>query len=150
LNGGIEVARMAVDRALALSPTSAQVLLAAGWIYNSAGDATAAIDFFRRALRLSPLDPVMPVFLSGLGTAYLQAGRNGEARETFLRALRAHPNAVPLRGLITVLMRFGSADEARAAAAEMLRLWPEFRQTIRQWLAVPGLHALQSDTAIFL
>jgi adenylate cyclase len=128
----IEVARMAVDRALSLSPNSAQVLLAAGWVYSHAGDATAAIDFFQRGIRLSPRDPAMPVFLAGIGMAYLQAGRDEDALAAFHRQMLLRPNPVPLRGLITVLIRLGRIDEARAAAAEMLRLWPEFRvSTVR-------------------
>ncbi len=127
LHPQITLAKVAVDRALALSPTSAQVLLAAGWVYSSAGDTTRAIDFFQRGIRLSPLDPAMPVFLTGLGMAYLQAGHNEDARETFLRTLRTLPSPVPLRGLITVLTRLGLVKEAGAAAVEMLRLWPEFR-----------------------
>jgi adenylate cyclase len=128
----IDVARAAVDRALSLSPISAQVLLAAGWVYSSAGDATPAIDFFQRGIRLSPRDPAMPVFLSGLGMAYLQAGRDEDAHATFRRHIVEWPNPVPLRGLITVLIRLGRIDEACAAAAKLLRLWPEFRiSTVR-------------------
>ena len=103
----IDVARAAVDRALSLSPTSAPVLLAAGWVYSSAGAATAAIDFFQRGIRLSPRDPTMPVFLAGLGMAYLQAGRDDDACAAFRRQILEHPNPVPLRGLITALIRLG-------------------------------------------
>jgi TolB-like protein len=132
VGGDIAVARLAADRALSLSPTSAQVLLAAGWVYSSAGEAAAAIDFFQRGIRLSPLDPAMPVFLTGLGMALLQAGRDAAACETFQRALRALPHPVALRGLITVLVRTGRVEEARAAAGEMVRLWPAFRvSTVR-------------------
>jgi TolB-like protein len=128
----IAVARMAADRALSLSPNSAQVLLAAGWVYSHAGDATAAIDFFQRGIRLSPRDPTMPVFLSGIGMAYLQAGRNEDALEAFRNNMLQHPYPVPLRGLITVLIRLGRFDEARSAGVEMLRLWPDFRvSTVR-------------------
>ena len=107
----IEVARAAVDRALSLSPTSAPVLLAAGWVYSSAGDAAAAIDFFQRGIRLSPRDPTMPVFLAGLGMAYLQLGRNEDAYAAFRRQILENPNPVPLRGLITVLIRLGRTAE---------------------------------------
>jgi adenylate cyclase len=128
----IDVARAAVDRALSLSPISAQVLLAAGWVYSSAGDATAAIDFFQRGIRLSPRDPAMPVFLSGLGMAYLQAGRDEDAYAAFRRHIVEWPNPVPLRGLITVSIRLGRIEEARAAATKLLHLWPEFRiSTVR-------------------
>jgi adenylate cyclase len=126
-------ARAAVDRALSLSPTSAPVLFSGGWVYSSAGDPLAAIDLFQRALRLSPLDPAMPVILAGLGMAYLQAGRDKEAHETFLRALRERPYASPLRGLITVLIRQGNTHEACAAAKQMLAIWPEFRVS-KYWL----------------
>ena len=75
----------------------------------------------------------MPVILAGLGMAYLQAGRNKEAHETFLRALRERPYASPLRGLITVLIRQGNIHEACAAAKQMLAIWPEFRVP-KYWL----------------
>jgi len=122
-----ELARMAADRALSLSPSSAQVLLAAGWVYSHAGDATTAIDLFQRGMRLSPRDPTTPVFLAGIGMAYLQAGRNEDALEAFRRQMLVCPSPVPLRGLMTVLIRLGRIDEARSAAADMLRLWPGFR-----------------------
>jgi adenylate cyclase len=127
LGPDLAVARMAAERALSLSPNSAQVLLAAGWVYSHAGDATGAIDFFQRGIRLSPRDPAMPVFLAGIGMAYLQAGRDEDAIAAFRRQMLVCPNPVPLRGLITVLIRLGRTDEARIAAAKMLRLWPEFR-----------------------
>jgi adenylate cyclase len=128
----IAAALMAADRALSLSPNSAQVLLAAGWVYSHAGDATTAIDFFQRGIRLSPRDPAMPVFLAGIGMAYLQAGRDEDALAAFRRHMLLRPSPVPLRGLITALIRLSRIDEARSAAAEMLRLWPEFRvSTVR-------------------
>jgi adenylate cyclase len=127
LGPDIEVARLAADRALSLGPNSAQVLLAAGWVYSHAGDATTAIDLFQRGMRLSPRDPAMPVFLAGVGMAYLQAGRDEDALAAFRRHMLVCPNPVPLRGLMTVLIRLGRIGEARSAAAEMLRLWPEFR-----------------------
>ena len=99
----IAVARMAAERALSLSPNSAQVLLAAGWVYPHAGDATAAIDFFQRGIRLSPRDPAMPVFLAGIGMAYLQGGRDEDAIAAFRRQMLLRPNPVPLHGL-----RYGS------------------------------------------
>jgi adenylate cyclase len=110
-----------------LNPASGQVLLAAGWVYSSTGHANAAIDFFQRGIRLSPMDPTLSTMLTGLGMAYLQAGRDREAEETFRRAIAIKPHVVALRGLITVLIRTGRAEEATRMATEVLRLWPDFR-----------------------
>ena len=123
----LDLAREAVDRAMMLNPASGQVLLAAGWVYSSTGHANAAIDFFQRGIRLSPMDPTLSTMLTGLGMAYLQAGRDREAEETFRRAIAIKPHVVALRGLITVLIRTGRAEEATRMATEVLRLWPSFQ-----------------------
>jgi adenylate cyclase len=127
-NGGdIGIALAAVDRAISLNPASAQVLQSAGWVHNWAGSATVAIDCFQRALRLSPLDPIMVVLIDGLGWACLQEGRNDDAHGWLQRALRERPFPSSLRGLIAVFTRLGRSDDARAAAERLLGLVPDFR-----------------------
>jgi tetratricopeptide (TPR) repeat protein len=49
----------AIDRALQTNPNSAETLHWSGWIRCYLGAPAPAIDHFRRAIRLSPLDPHM-------------------------------------------------------------------------------------------
>jgi TolB-like protein len=59
----------AADRALALAPNAAHVLLANGLIRSYVADADTAIPSLERAMRLSPMDPAMPYITSGLSLA---------------------------------------------------------------------------------
>jgi len=121
-------ARSALDRAVRLNPNSAQIANLAGWVALHRMDPVAAEEFFRRAMRISPVDPDMHYMLWGLGNARLFKGHNEEAA-TLLKAALNHKAgwAVGYRALIVALTRLGRNDEARSAARQMLQLDPTYR-----------------------
>ena len=96
-----ERGKVALDRAVRLNPNSAQVLNSAGWGSLHRCEPDPAIDFFRRAIRLSPLDPEMATMLWGLAVADLMNGKNEEAlfyrssTRPFMRAPTTSPFIVP-------------------------------------------------------
>lgn len=107
----------AVERALKLAPDVAVVLNHAGWVQAFAGDPVQAEDLFRRAMRVSPLDPQMADMLHGLAIAYLRQGKHEDARVAAERAGREKPTA--LRALLLSLVALGRLPEAKALAQRM-------------------------------
>ena len=69
LGHDLDAAQAAADRALVLNGNSAGVLHVSGWVRNFLGDFGTARDHFTRAIRLSPLDPVLNGFRIGLALA---------------------------------------------------------------------------------
>ena len=100
-------------------------------------------------MRLSPLDPSMGAMLAGLGTAHLMAQRNAEALPLLQRAVQEAPKFVTThRALIHALTRLGRLEEARAAAARLLEIRPDYRvgpvSTVRFSLAFRKTDARRS------
>jgi adenylate cyclase len=117
----------ALHRAVLLHPNSAQVLNSLGWVHCIADDPEPAIGYLERAMRLSPLDPEIGLMLSGLGIAQLLAGRSAQALPPLQRAVQETPTDLTAhRHLILALVRLGQLDEARAAAARLLMIRPDF------------------------
>jgi TolB-like protein len=120
--------RVALDRAVSLNPHGAQVLNKAGWVYFHCGHPEQAIDFFQRAMRLSPLDSEVGWMLAGLAGAHLMAGRNEQGLAFALRAIEEMPSWAPAyRYVILALVRLGRVSEARMAATRALSLDPSYR-----------------------
>jgi adenylate cyclase len=117
----------ALHRAVLLHPNSAQVLNSLGWVHCIANDPEPAIGYLERARRLSPLDPEIGLMLSALGIAHLLAGRNTLALPLLQRAVQETPTDLTAhRHLILALGRLDQIDEARAAAARLLMIRPDF------------------------
>ncbi len=115
----------ATSHALALNPYSAQVAGSAAYVHLYAFQADDAIPLFERAMRLSPRDPEMPYMMSGIGLSHLIAAQFEAAAHWGEQAVRGAPGWAPgHRVLISALWELGRQDEARNAAAEMLRHLP--------------------------
>jgi TolB-like protein len=71
-------ARLALERALALSPNDPQVLFDAIVLYTGIGEVPIALELAERVARLSPADAAI-----ARGIAYWRAGRLDEAAEQF-------------------------------------------------------------------
>ena len=63
--GSIELA----DRAVALNPNSFLAWNNRGWVYKIAGLPEEAVRSFERAIRMSPVDPLLHRTLTGMGYA---------------------------------------------------------------------------------
>jgi adenylate cyclase len=135
-----ELARTAIDRALALNPNSAAVLFANGWIRLYLGELAAAIDSLTKALRLSPLDPEKGLILSGLSMAYMREGRLEEGLAAGLNGIREMPGWTSnYQTVIRCLVELGRLDEAQEMGKRLLGISPGF--TIAKYvstLATPG------------
>jgi adenylate cyclase len=128
--GDHDRALAAVKRAVTLNPNSAPVLFSTGWVHCYACDPEPALGYFNRAIRLSPSDPAAEDLLGGLGFAHLVAGRFSEAQAILSRAVKEVPDYGPTyRHLIVALVQLGQIEEARSAAAELLRIDPNYRNS---------------------
>ncbi len=109
--------RAAAERALCLNPHSAFVLGVSGWSWNYLARPSEAILLFRRAVRLSPLDPEAAYFHSGLAYAHLMLEQFGDALAFAQRAVLDTPGrSTQHRAVITALVSMDRVEEAREAA----------------------------------
>jgi len=125
------------DRAVALNPNSFLAWNARGWVYRNAGLPEDALPSFERAIRMSPIDPMLHEPLAGMGYALVELGRFDEAIVAGKKAQRQNSSFSPAhRCLASAFAHLGRNEEAREAAARLLELDPAF--TISAWIARGG------------
>jgi adenylate cyclase len=122
------------DRAVALNPNQYDAWQNRGWVYKMAGLQEEAIRSFERAIRMSPIDPLLHRLLVGIGLAFVELRRFDEAIVAGKKAQRLDPSYPPAyRCLASAFAHLGRDAEAREAAARLLELDPAF--TISAWIA---------------
>jgi adenylate cyclase len=113
------------ERAITLAPNSAQGYVTLGGILNLTGQAEKAIGVLEQALRLDPRYPVP--YQTTLGWAYLMTQRYDEAIATQKRVLSHNRNMLDAHLILAIsYSELGREEEARAEAAEILRLSPNY------------------------
>ncbi len=123
-----QAAMPVIDRACMLNPSSAMAWYVSGQTRNFLGDTAAAIPQMERAIRLSPVDPLLHQFRAGLASAFSKEGRHDEAVATAERAVVDQRNFVPARrALVVAYVLAGRLDDARQAMQEVLRLAPHMQ-----------------------
>jgi adenylate cyclase len=126
-----------VDRAVALNPNSFLAWIGRGWVYRVAGLPEEAVRSFERAMRMSPVDPLLYETLGGMGYAFIELRRFDEAIVAGKKAQRQNPSySVAYRCLASAFAHLGRDSEAREAAAHLLEVDPAF--TISSWIARGG------------
>jgi adenylate cyclase len=127
LSGDRDAGRVAVDRALMLNPNSAQVLTSSGWFHQWAGNSCNARDDFERAIRLSPIDPVLRFTLTGLSGAMIKLGEVSAAEKVARKAVAAGSGELyGIPNLIHALVLLGRLNEAREFAGKLLQAQPNY------------------------
>ena len=125
------------DRAVALNPNSFNVWHYRGWVYKIAGLPEEAVRSWERAIRISPVDPLLHRSLGGMGTALIELRRFDEAIVAGKKAQRQNPSYPAVyRCLASAFAHLGRDAEAREAAAHLLEVDPNF--TISAWIARGG------------
>ncbi|KRR11517.1 adenylate cyclase [Bradyrhizobium jicamae] len=120
------------DRAVALNPNSYLVWNCRGWVYEIAGLPEEAVRSFERAIRMSPLDPLLHRTFTGMGVALIELGRFDEAIVAGKKALRQNLSyATAYRCLAAAFAHLGRNAEAREAVARMLEVDPAFTISAR-------------------
>ena len=127
--GEIDEGATLLDRAIALNPNLALAWHQGGWTKIYVGEPEQAIERFSRAMRLSPLDPILlPWMQSGTTHAYLFAGQYDQAASWAEKALRGGArNPTALRAAAASFALAGRLEEARKVVARLLEAIPEAR-----------------------
>src|SRR5262245_46757979 len=125
------------DRAVALNPNSFHAWSNRGWVYRVVGLHAGAVESFKRAMRMSPIDPRLHRAFAGMGMALVEIRRFDEAIIAGKKAQRQNPSySVAYRCLASAFAHLGRDAEAREAAAHVLETDPSF--TITSWIARGG------------
>jgi adenylate cyclase len=120
------------DRAVTLNPNSYIAWNGRGWVYQIAGLPEEAVRSFERAVRVSPVDPLLPLTLAGMGMALIELRRFDEAIVVAKKAQRQSTSyAGSYRCLASPFAHLGRDAEAREAAARLLQVDPAFTISAR-------------------
>jgi adenylate cyclase len=125
LRGQYEKGISECERAIALEPNNESAYRLLGLALRYADRREEAIPMYQRAIRLSPFPKSTTVF--GLGLAYIFTGRYEEGVAACKKAVDIQPNNILSQVNLTFAYTVsGREEEARATAAQVLRLDPDF------------------------
>jgi adenylate cyclase len=130
----LEMARKRCDEAVLVNPSHAHGWLFLGTVEAFKGHGAAAVEATRRAMELSPLDPMRYYFESLSATAELSAHQYANAERLARSSLalnRMHPST--WRALTIALVSQGRMDEAQAALSKAREVDPTL--TVETYLA---------------
>ncbi len=113
------------DKALSLNPNAANMQAAQGIVLKYLGKPQEAIMHFKNAMRLSPFYPAW--YLSRLGVCYHLTGQYEKAIDALKQGIEREPDQYFIHvRLAAVYSDLGHDQDARAEAAEVLRIKPDF------------------------
>jgi adenylate cyclase len=113
------------ERAVALNPGGTSVLNSYANSLNWVGKPEEAIPLFQKAIRLNPFGPSYLYF--DLGIALMNARRLEEAVSALKKAIQLTPDYIMAHlGLAATYSMMEREKEARAEAAEVIRINPKF------------------------
>jgi adenylate cyclase len=125
-----EKAVACAERGAELCPNSADVYQILGSVLTYADRLVEAKTMLKNALSLNPIPPSR--YLYQLGYAYQNSGQFEEAMAEYKKALKLNPDWIfPYLGLTVCYIMLQREEDARAAAAEVLRINPKF--SVTQW-----------------
>jgi adenylate cyclase len=111
--------------AVELDPNSSLAAAFYGWTLRSVGRYEDALREFERALRLDPLNLTTPVYHKC--ATFNVMGRHEEAIATCKKVVELDPKYSPVYfQLVVAYSSLNRMDEARAAASEILKIYPNF------------------------
>jgi adenylate cyclase len=136
-----------VERAVALNPSGANHYAWYASILTYAGRPEEAIPLFKKAIRLNPFGPAF--YFVNFGHAYRLTGRFEEAVSAYKKALQLSPDSIFAHvNLAATYSLMGRETEARAEAAEVLRVNPKF--SLDYWARLCSFFKDQSETDKFI
>jgi adenylate cyclase len=113
------------EKGVALSPNSAIAHFMLGKNLFFAGRSEESIPEYKKAIRLNPIPPHN--YLWSLGLSYAYTGQYQEAITWCEKAVSQAPDSLLDRMMMAVVYSLSGRDEeARAEAAEVLRIQPKF------------------------
>jgi len=125
MTGDYEKAIAQGEKAMALEPSSADILHWQAAILCYSAKVDESIPLFRQALRLNPMPP--NVYYRHFVAALRHSGQYDEAIVLMKKAIEREPNdLIAYIAITSTFVMAGRMDEARAAAKEVLRINPGF------------------------
>jgi adenylate cyclase len=113
------------ERAVAINPNYAGGFHALSDALNVDGKSEAAIRASQKAMRLDPTGKYL--YSYDIGVAYVDMGRYRDAIPVLRQSLTAFPNILVSHIFLTAAyVELGRQEEARAEAAEIIRMSPQF------------------------
>jgi adenylate cyclase len=130
VKGQYDKAIAAGKRAYELEPNSTAVLMHYAMVLNWAGRTQEALQLLEEVMRLEPIPAIVNLII--YSESLRDAGRYDEAITVAKRAIEQEPNAIAAPAVLTQCYWLsGQKEEARAEAAEVLRIYPKF--SIEMW-----------------
>jgi tetratricopeptide (TPR) repeat protein len=131
----------AIERALSHNASCATALFFGGEIHAWKGETAAAVAYARRALRLSPFDPLAYAAYIAMATAAIHEDRYDDAATFYGKAAQANPgHGMFLLAQAQSLTLAGRLDEARPIWSQGLKLEPEYRiRTLLEVGLIPSI-----------
>ena len=125
MKGQFEKAVSGLEKAHALCLNCADISAGLGMALNDAGRPEEAMQILNNALRLNPIPPSW--YYYQIGNAYRMTGKYERALREYKKAIQVQPdNFLAHLGLAVAYVYLGREKEARATAAEVLRINPKF------------------------
>ena len=126
--GEVEEGAALLSRAINLDPNLVTARYSRGWALIFLGDVDPAIEQFKVALRLSPLDPRILFIQNGLAYGHFFAGRNQEASTWAATVIVQQPNFLAgQRIMMACHAMSGRVQEAQQACKLALQMDPTQR-----------------------
>jgi adenylate cyclase len=124
----LEAGATYIDRAIMLNLNLAKAWYYSGFVKAFLGEPEVAIERLQRAMRLSPLDPLMPFVQHATGFAHCIAGRYDEASSWANKTIQQMPNrASAIRLLAASSALGGRLEEAQKLMARARQIDPAYR-----------------------
>jgi TolB-like protein len=116
-----------IDRALVLNSNLAEAWYWGGWLKTWLGEPESAIERFARAMRLNPLDPLLPA-MNGTAHAHFFLGHHDEAASWAAMTLQDNPDypqALRIHAASNAMA--GRLEQAQKAVARLRQVNPTLR-----------------------
>jgi adenylate cyclase len=113
------------NEAVAMAPNHANIIASSAMVLTKCGQPELGLQRIRKAIRLCPVYPMW--YLVMLGQACRVLGKIGESIEAYSEMVSRDPDHIEGHiGLAGILSESGNIEQARASAAEVLRINPDF------------------------
>jgi adenylate cyclase len=118
------------ERAIRLNPNLAQALGYAAWVQVHARRYEEAISNFQKTIRLSPVDPLLGTYTTGISAVCYLLAQYEESIRWGRGAVAKNPHFMVAHWfLIAALVRAGREEEAKQAVAHLLEIAPSYTIT---------------------